>query len=271
MPETFYLYFATIVLGIVEGLTEFIPVSSTGHLIVADRLLDAALPNSDVMIVFIQLGAILAVIVARFSRLMALARDFFVGGPDRALALNILIAFLPAAFVGALAHDGIKAALFSPLVVALSLILGGVLMLIIERRAPAPDIDRIERLSLRRSFQIGLCQLAALIPGVSRAGASIVGAQFLGVERRAATEFSFFLAIPTILGAAAYDLYKSWADLAPTAMPFFAVGTLVAFAAAWVVIRVLIDFVGRHGFAPFAYYRMGFGALLLGMIGLGWL
>lgn len=268
---TFLDFFHAVLLGFVEGVTEFIPVSSTGHLIVTEALLGRQGTVAGVFDIFVQVGAILAVIWARRTRILTMARDFFLGGNDRALALKILIAFLPAAVVGALLHGFIKGVLFSPGVVGASLIVGGVAMLMIERRAGPAIMATIDDISYKKSWQIGLCQLFALIPGVSRAGASIVGAQALGVSRTAATEFSFFLAIPTLIGAAAFDLYKNWAALSPNDLPFFAVGTVAAFFSALMVVRTLIQFVGYYGFAPFAYYRMGFGTFVFILTLLNWI
>lgn len=254
------------ILGIVEGLTEFIPVSSTGHLILASSLLRADGVAVDVFNVFIQIGAIFAVIWARRERVSNLAIGFFNNAAERSMGLKIIAAFLPAAIAGVLFHEYIKAVLFSPWVVSVSLIVGGIIMLIVERMAPAPHTNRMDDMSFKTAIGIGLCQITSLIPGISRAGASLVGAQFLGVERRAATEFSFFLAIPTILGAAAYDLWANFDVLVWDDVPVFALGTITAFVSALIVVKFLIDFVGKFGFAPFAYYRMVAGAVFLALL-----
>lgn len=255
-------------LGVVEGLTEFLPVSSTGHLIVAEAFLKRDQANAGVFDVFIQIGAILAVVWARRQRVLSLSVGFFTNKHERNMGLKILLAFLPAALFGVLLHNQIKEYLFSPLVVAISLIVGGIILLVVERASPKARYQTMDSISFKTALGIGLCQLAALIPGISRAGASIVGAQFLGVERRSAAEFSFFLAIPTIIGAAVFDLYKnrdmvSWADL-----PVFAMGTVTAFISALIVVNWMIDFVGKHGFKPFGYYRIVAGVLLLVLLSL---
>lgn len=257
------------ILGVVEGVTEFIPVSSTGHLILAGTILGSPFLSSGVFEVFIQAGSILAVMCYYVVRVMGLARGVFVPGRDRDLLMKILIAFFPAALVGVLLHGFIKGVLFSPWVVAVALIVGGFVMLWVERRAPKSYAPTIDHISFKTALQIGLCQLAALIPGVSRAGASIVGAQFFGVSRPAATEFSFFLAIPTILGAATYDLYRNFDVLTPADLPIFTVGFIAAFISALIVIRWLIRYVSKHGFAPFAYYRIVAGAVMLGLLSFG--
>ncbi len=254
------------ILGIVEGLTEFIPVSSTGHLIVAEAFLKRISENKDVFDVFIQIGAILAVVWARRERVFKLAAGFFTDKDERDMALKIIIAFFPAAIAGVLFHSQIKEILFSPWVVAVSLIVGGIVLLVIERAASRPRFRSIDSIPFKTALGIGLCQVAALIPGVSRAGASIVGAEFLGVERKAAAEFSFFLAIPTICGAAVYDLFKNRHNLDMADLPIFAIGTAAAFISALLVVNSLIAFVGRYGFKPFGYYRIAAGFVLIALL-----
>jgi undecaprenyl-diphosphatase len=255
-------------LGIVEGLTEFIPVSSTGHLIVAEALLDRGDATAHIFDVFIQIGAIAAVVWARRARVFTLATGFFSDAHERAMGLKILLAFLPAALMGAIFHSEIKTFLFSPAVVAVSLIIGGVILLIVERIAPTPKYQNMDAMSYKTAFLIGVAQIASLIPGVSRAGASLVGAQFLGMERKAAAEFSFFLAIPTIFGAAAFDLYQNRDLVSLSDAPVFAVGTVMAFISALIVVNWMIDFVGKYGFKPFGYYRIVAGTAILLLIGL---
>ncbi len=252
-----------VILGIVEGLTEFIPVSSTGHLILAEAVLGRERASASVFDIFIQTGAILAVVWARRERLGRMARGLTHDTAERAAALKILLAFLPAALLGVVFHGFIKNVLFSPWVVAGSLIAGGVFMLFAERLAPPETARSMEAISWKKALGIGLCQTAALVPGISRAGASIVGARLLGVELRTATEFSFFLAIPTIFGAAAFDLYKSAHLLSLADVPMFLTGTVAAFVSALIVVNGLIGFIGRHGFAPFGWYRIGLGAAVL--------
>lgn len=263
--------FDSAILGVIEGVTEFLPVSSTGHLILAEAALGLDSILASVFIVVIQLGAILAVMVARRIRVWSMATGFFTNTYERLMALKILTAFFPAVIAGVLFHDFIKAVLFSPWVVAVSLIVGGVIMLIVERAAPRARMDGIDNITFKTALGIGLCQLVALIPGVSRAGASIVGAQYLGVERKTATEFSFFLAMPTMFGAASYDLYKNRDLLSFADIPMFAVGVLAAFISALIVVNALINFVGKHGFTPFAWYRIALGLLCLGLLSVGFL
>lgn len=259
-------FFDAALLGVIEGLTEFIPVSSTGHLIVAEAFLDRVSENKGVFDVFIQIGAIMAVVWARRERVFKLATGFFYDRDERAMGLKIILAFLPAAVAGVLFHSHIKEVLFSPLVVAISLIIGGVVLLAVERAASRPRFKNIDDIPFKTALGIGLCQIAALIPGVSRAGASIVGAEFLGVERKTAAEFSFFLAIPTIFGAAAYDLFKNRHNLSMDDVPIFAIGTVAAFIAASLVVNALIAFVGKHGFKPFGYYRILAGFVLIALL-----
>ncbi|ODU62555.1 MAG: undecaprenyl-diphosphatase [Acetobacteraceae bacterium SCN 69-10] len=260
---TFQTYAEALLLGLLEGLTEFIPVSSTGHLILASRLLGFQGPPGFVFEVAIQLGAILAVCVLYARRLLGVALGLAGDPAARHFALAVLVAFLPAAMIGALAHGFIKGVLFSPYVVAASLILGGVAILAIERVVPPARVGSIAALGLGRALGIGFCQTVAMIPGVSRSGATIMGALLLGVDRRTATEFSFFLAIPTMLGATAYDLYKNRATLTADGGLLIALGFAAAFVAALLVVRALVGYVARHGFAPFAYYRIGVGAVAL--------
>jgi undecaprenyl-diphosphatase len=250
-------------LGVLEALTEFLPVSSTGHLILLVDLIGFQGPPGRVFEVVIQLGAILAVCFAYRSKL----RDVAVGLPHDAgaqrFALVIVLAFLPAMILGALLHGFIKSVLFSPQVVSVALVLGGIAILAIERLRPAPRIHAVEELSPRLALGIGLAQCVAMVPGVSRSGATIMGALLFGVERRTAAEFSFFLAIPTMLGAAAFDLWQNRATLSAEGGLVIAVGFLAAFVVALFVVRWFVEFVGRHGFAPFAWYRIGLGCLML--------
>ena len=257
------LYASAILLGIVEGFTEFLPISSTGHLILADRLLGIEGPESKLFDIVIQFGAILAVCWVYRERLYQAAAGMVTDTLSRRFVGNIVIAFLPAAIAGVLLHRFIKEVLFSPWVVAVSLIVGGFLILLIERIRPRPRIHDIEAMSLRTAVAIGCCQVLAMIPGVSRAGATIMGALMLRVDRAAATEFSFFLAIPTMLGATLYDLYKNRAILSFDGVVLIAIGFVVAFIAALFVVRRLVEFVSRHGFGVFAWYRIALGAIAL--------
>lgn len=251
------------ILGVVEALTEFLPVSSTGHLILGTALLHFDGPPGKVFEVVIQMGAILAVVVIYWRRffdvLLRLGRD---PGAMR-FVVAILLAFLPAAVVGVAVHGIIKTYLFTPFVVALSMILGGVAILVIERLRPVPTVNQIERFSPKLALGIGIIQCLAMIPGVSRSGATILGALMMGVTRKTAAEFSFFLAIPTLTGAAVYDLYKNRATLSLDGMELIAIGFIAAFIVSLWVIRWFVNFVGRHGFGPFAWYRIIVGGVLL--------
>lgn len=249
------------ILGLVEGVTEFLPVSSTGHLILAGDVLGFEGPASKVFDVVVQLGAILAVVVVYFGRLWRVATGLTNSAAAWRFVTAVLIAFLPAAVLGAALHGVIKGVLFNSTVVSLSLILGGVAILAFERLSPRASFFEVEDFSPSLSLRIGLWQCLALIPGVSRSGATILGSEMMGVDRRAATEFSFFLAIPTMVGATAYDLYKNWATMDTTGEAMIAVGFVVAFLSAIVVVRVLVDFVGRYGLTPFAWYRIAVGGI----------
>ena len=257
------LFVSAIILGIVEGLTEFLPISSTGHLILADRLLGLEGPESKLFDIVIQLGAILAVCWVYRDRLLRAAEGLLTQRTQQHFVANIVIAFLPAAIAGVFLYRIIKDVLFSPWVVAVSLIVGGVLILVIERVRPQPIVQDVDRISWGTALAIGCCQILAMIPGVSRAGATIMGALMLRVDRAPATQFSFFLAIPTMLGASVYDLYKNRAIITTDGAALIAVGFVVAFIAALFVVRRLVDFVSRHGFGVFAWYRIVVGAIAL--------
>jgi undecaprenyl-diphosphatase len=257
-----HVFFQALFLGIVEGVTEFLPVSSTGHLIVAGDLIGFKGPLASVFEVVIQLGAILAICVLYARKLLGVAFGLGSDPAARRFALAVIIAFLPAAVLGFLLHDFIKDKLFSPEVVAVSLVLGGVAILLIERWKPAPRIAEIEDLKPLTALQIGFFQCLAMIPGVSRSGATILGALTLGVERKTAAEFSFFLAIPTMLGATVLDLWKARHDLNPDDGAVIAVGFVAAFLSAIVVVRWLVGFVSHHGFGIFGWYRIVFGLAL---------
>ena len=251
-----------LILGAIEGFTEFLPISSTGHLILAGDLLGFQSDLGKVFEIVIQLGAILAVVVLFFGRLWRVLVGLPSDPTARRFAYAVVLAFLPAAVLGVLFHNFIKTVLFSPWVVVTTLVLGGIVILVIERLAPRPRHREIETMPMATALGIGLCQAAALIPGVSRAGATILGAEMLGVDRRIATEFSFYLAIPTMLGATVYDLWKSRDTLSANGIDLIAIGFVTAFVVALPVVRGLIGFVGRHGLVPFAWYRI--------VVGLGW-
>lgn len=250
-----------IILGVVEGLTEFIPVSSTGHLILAEHVVGYAGRQARLLDVVIQVGAILAICWLYRRELWRVAISWPSDQSSRSFIARIAVATIPAAVVGALAHDFITTVLFSPWVVSISLILGGVAILIIERaRAKTSGAASI---GLGGAFGIGLCQLLSMIPGMSRSGATIMGAVALGVDRRTATEFSFFLAIPTMFGAAGLDLYKNRATIHSDDLLAIAIGFGVSFIVALVVVRWLVRFVGKHGFGVFAWYRIAAGIIAL--------
>jgi len=250
-----------LILGVVEGLTEFLPISSTGHLILASDLLGVNDERGKVFDIAIQTGAILAVIWeyrARFFRV------------DPKLWLNLIVAFIPAAVLGLAFGAYIKAHLFSAVPVASAFIVGGLIILFVERKKLSSRVDGTEAMTWLDALKVGIAQCLALIPGTSRSGATIIGGMLFGLSRRAATEFSFFLAVPTLLAAGAYDLWKNRALFAARDLPMFAVGLVAAFACAFIVIRWLIRYVATHDFRPFAWYRIVFGAVVLLTAYFGW-
>lgn len=253
-------------LGAIEGLTEFIPVSSTGHLILFAELFGFDGPPGRVFEIVIQLGAILAVcFVYRqrlFNTLIGLGRDV----SARRFAFNVFLAFVPAVIAGVLLHGFIKSVLFSPFVVCISLIVGGFLILFIERNFTSDRVPDVDSIDWKLALQIGLCQIVAMIPGVSRSGATIMGARVLGLNRAAATEFSFFLAIPTMLAATVYDAYKNAGALSSDNWLLIGLGFAMAFITAALVVSRLVTFVSRNGFGIFAWYRIGFGSLMLALL-----
>ena len=260
----FTLIWKTVLIGVVEGLTEFLPVSSTGHIILAEEVLHFEGPPGKVFDIVIQLGAILAVCFLYREKIWNTA----VGVVNREarpvkFAISIIVAFLPAAIVGVIAHNYIKSVLFNPFVVAVALIVGGFAILIIERLVQRPRIKTVDDVDWKTALWIGIAQCLAMIPGVSRAGATIMGARVLRVDRATSAEFSFFLAIPTMLGATVWDLYKNRATLDWHGSGIIALGFVVAFLAALVVIRPFVRFISRHGFGVFAWYRIAVGALAL--------
>jgi undecaprenyl-diphosphatase len=256
------LLLEALLLGVVEGLTEFLPVSSTGHLILAGDLIGFRGPPGQVFEVVIQLGAISAVCWEYFGRFARAAAGLRHDPEQFRFVRNILLAFVPTVVVGAFAYGFIKAYLFDPWVVVVALILGGVAILVIERNLPAPRHDSVEQMPARAAFAIGLCQVVSMIPGVSRAGATIMGGLLLGLDRRTATEFSFFLAVPTMLAASTLDLYQNWKQIDGDGLLVIAVGFFAAFVAALIVVRWLIRFVSHHDFTPFAWYRIAVGGVM---------
>ncbi len=261
-------FLAAVILGLIEGLTEFIPVSSTGHLLLAKMALGLTDPSWDSFIVLIQLGAILAVVALYFSRLWAVLIGLPTDPAARRFAVSVLIAFLPAVVFGVLLYDFIKQVLFaSPEIICWSLLIGGFGLLALDRWSPAPRHDDAMRLPLKTTLGIGLIQCLSMIPGVSRSGATIVGGVLMGVDKRAAAEFSFFLAIPTMMGAFAKDAWESRASLmVGDHLPVLAVGFVVSFLSGLVVVKVLLDFVSRRGLAPFGWWR-----IVVGAAGLAWM
>jgi undecaprenyl-diphosphatase len=251
------------VLGLVEGATEFIPVSSTGHLIVVSAWLNLLDDRAKTFDIFIQLGAILAIVWLYRARLWQVVRSASTDRRSRRFLGNLLIAFIPAAVVGFLAHDWIKQELFRPAVVAAALVLGGLIILLIERWSPRARIDDVISVPPPTALGIGLAQVLSLIPGTSRSGATILGGYALGLSRVAATEFSFFLAIPVMLAATVFDLLKSWSALGPADAPMFLVGFVVSFFSALIVVRGFLRYVSTHSFRAFAWYRIVFGAVVL--------
>lgn len=249
-------------LGVVEGLTEFIPVSSTGHLILVGYLFGFDGPPGKVFEITIQFGAILAVCILYWRRLLRVALGLTGDPVSQRFATNIIVGFIPAMVIGVLAHDFIKSVLFSPWVVCVSLIVGGFIIFAVERYRPRPTVVDVDEIRPGMAFRIGVCQTIAMIPGVSRSGATIMGALMLGVGREAATEFSFFLAIPTMLGATVYDLYKNWALLKLDDAGLIGIGFVCAFVFAMLVVKSVVGFVSRHGFTPFAYYRILVGTVM---------
>lgn len=254
-------------MGIVEGLTEFLPISSTGHLILAGTLLGFHDEKAKVFDIAIQTGAILAVILVYWQKI----RDTVVALPSerqaQRFALNVLIAFFPAVVLGLLAGKAIKAHLFTAEVVATAFIIGGFIILWAEKRQTRPDtaprIHDVDQMDWRDALKLGLVQCLAMIPGTSRSGATIIGGMLLGLSRKAATDFSFYLAIPTLIGAGAYSLYKERALLSMADLPMFGVGLLFSFVSAWLCVRWLLRFISTHNFNGFAWYRIVFGVVVL--------
>lgn len=261
-------------MGIVEGLTEFLPISSTGHLILAGALLGFDDDKAKVFDIAIQTGAIFAVILVYWQKI----RDTLTALPTekqaQQFALNVLVAFVPAVLLGLLFGKAIKAHLFTPVVVASTFILGGFIILWAERRQKTtPTVARIhevEAMTVTDALKVGLVQCLAMVPGTSRSGATIIGGMLLGLSRKAAIDFSFYLAIPTLIGAGVYSLYKDRALLSVADLPLFGVGLLFSFVSAWLCIRWLLRYIATHSFVPFAWYRIAFGVVVLVTAQAGW-
>jgi undecaprenyl-diphosphatase len=255
------------IMGVVEGLTEFLPISSTGHLILAGALLGFDDDKAKVFDIAIQTGAIFAVILVYWQKIHDTVLALPTDKQAQRFALNVFIAFVPAVILGLLFGKAIKAHLFTPVVVASTFIIGGFIILWAERRQQVnPTLARIhevEQMTPLDALKVGLAQCLAMIPGTSRSGATIIGGMLLGLSRKAATEFSFYLAIPTLIGAGIYSLYKERALLSLADLPLFGVGLVVSFISAWLCIRWLLRYIATHSFAGFAYYRIGFGVVVL--------
>jgi undecaprenyl-diphosphatase len=255
------------IMGLVEGLTEFLPISSTGHLILAGALLGFDDDKAKVFDIAIQTGAIFAVILVYWQKIRDTVAALPSSQPAQRFALNVLIAFLPAVILGLLFGKVIKAHLFTPVVVASTFIIGGFIIIWAERRQEKnPGVARIQDaddMTALDALKVGLVQCFAMIPGTSRSGATIIGGMLLGLSRKAATDFSFYLAIPTLIGAGAYSLYKERALLSVADMPMFGVGLVVSFLSAWLCIRWLLRYIASHSFIGFAYYRIVFGLVVL--------
>ncbi|MFG1401320.1 undecaprenyl-diphosphate phosphatase [Xanthobacter sp. V8C-5] len=258
--------FEALVLGLVEGLTEFIPVSSTAHILLLGHFMGFE-STGRTFEVLIQLGAVLAILTVYFERFVRVAKMLPSSPGARRFVMGVVLAFLPAAVIGALAHGFIKSVLFeTPVLICCTLIFGGIVLLFIDKLVPEPRYNNAMGLPWPVALKIGFWQCLAMIPGMSRSGSTIVGAMLMGVDKRAAAEFSFFLALPTMLGAFTYDLYKNRAALSFDDGLLIVIGFVAAFCAAVMVVRSLLDFVSRHGYKPFGWWRIAVG--IAGLIGL---
>jgi undecaprenyl-diphosphatase len=259
-----------VILGIIEGITEFLPVSSTGHMLLAQRFFglgEGAFWQS--FVVLIQLGAILAIVMLYFGKLWRVALGMFTNPDDRRFVIGVLLAFLPAVVIGLIFGKYIKALLFDPFVVCFTLIAGGAILLWVDQLDLKPREDDATRFPLLMYLWIGIAQCVAMIPGVSRSGASIVAAMLLGADKRSAAEFSFFLAIPTMIGAFAYDFYKNRGEMTMDHLGIIAIGFVVSFITAMIVVKTFLNYVTRHGFTFFAWWRVILGAVGLVALALG--
>lgn len=258
------LFVKAIVMGIVEGLTEFLPISSTGHLILAGSLLGFDDAKAKVFDIAIQSGAIFAVILVYWEKIQTTLQALPTQKQAQRFAINVLIGFIPAVVLGLTFGKAIKAHLFTPIVVASTFIIGGFIILWAERsQQQAVRVHSVDDMSPLDALKVGLVQCFAMIPGTSRSGSTIIGGMLLGLSRKAATDFSFFLAIPTLIGAGVYSLYKERALLSMSDIPLFFVGLVFSFISAWLCVRWLLRYISTHSFTPFAYYRIIFGVLVL--------
>lgn len=255
------------IMGVVEGLTEFLPISSTGHLILAGALLGFDDEKAKVFDIAIQTGAIFAVILVYWQKIRSTLVALPTEKKAQQFALNVLIAFIPAVVLGLLFGKAIKAHLFTPVVVATTFIVGGFIILWAEKlqknSTTSVRVNDVDDMSTMDALKVGLVQCLAMIPGTSRSGATIIGGMLLGLSRKAATDFSFFLAMPTLIGAGAYSLYKERAVLSIADVPMFSVGLVFSFISAWICVRWLLRYISSHSFVPFAYYRIAFGIAVL--------
>ena len=265
-------------MGVVEGLTEFLPISSTGHLILAGYLINFSeamgADKAKVFDIAIQTGAIFAIILIYWQRLLDTLTGLGHDARAQRFALNVTIGFAPAVVLGMAFGALIKSHLFTPIVVATTFIIGGFIILWVEQRqlsAPQPRVVDVDDMSPGDALKVGLLQCLALVPGTSRSGASIIGGMVMGLSRKAATEFSFFLGIPTLIGAGAYNLYKERELLSVADLPVFSVGLILSFLSAWICVRWLLAYISTHNFKPFAWYRIAFGVLILVTSQLGWI
>lgn len=257
------LLWKALILGVVEAASEFLPISSTGHLILVGDYLEFTGARAETFEIFIQLGAILAVVWIYRQRIIQTVADAPANPKAQRLLANLAIAFLPAALLGFVLHGYITHYLFNPVSVAFALVAGGIAILLVERFASSPRVSGVDQMCWKEALTVGSAQCLSLFPGVSRSGATIMGGMAGGLSRPAATEFSFFLAIPTMFAATLFSLYKARDDLAASDIPMFATGFLAAFFGGLVVVRWLLAYVAKHSFVPFAYYRIVLGALLL--------
>ena len=255
--------FSALLMGIVEGFTEFLPISSTGHLILLGELIGFEGPPGKVFEISIQLGAILAVCWIYRGLILDLLRGMWRPGRERYYVINLMLAFLPAAIIGFLFHSTITTLLFNPWVVSVALILGGIAIIAIEKLRPAPSIHSVPEIGPLAALLVGLGQALAMIPGTSRSGATIITALLIGVERRTAAEFSFVLAIPTMFAASFYSLWKVRGEIDPSAFGQIGVGFIAAFIVAFITVRAVLALIGRIGFTPFGYYRIALGTIML--------
>lgn len=261
-------------MGVVEGVTEFLPVSSTGHLILAGSLIgftEETVKSAKLFDIVIQAGAIVAVVIVYWQRVMETLSGLGSDPKQKRFAINVLIGFLPAAIFGVLFAKAIKAHLFTPEVVAATFIIGGFVILWAERRPTSTvRIQTVDEMTPVDALKVGIAQCFALIPGTSRSGATIIGGMLFGLSRKAATDFSFFLAIPTLIGASVYSLWKERDSLSSSDLPLLLVGTFVSFVIAWIVVRWLLRYIATHSFVPFAWYRIAFGIIVLVTWWQGW-